>query len=75
MKNAGKYADVLRSQLRSKSGLRVIEAEDMPDVAANALAGEGVTIEFIIGAVIVAAGVQVASGLAFPRRAPAVATG
>ena len=44
-------------------------------VAANALAGEGVTLEFLVGAVIVAAGVLVASGLAFGRRPRAVPAG
>lgn len=37
-------------------------------VAANALAGEGVTLTFVVGAVIVAAGVAIAAGLARPRR-------
>ena len=38
-------------------------------VAANALAGEGVTLTFVIGAVIVAAGVAIAAGLTRPRGA------
>jgi len=42
-------------------------------VAASALAGEGVSVEFLIGAVIVAAGVLVASGIALGRRAPSPA--
>src|SRR5438876_4228060 len=42
-------------------------------VAASALAGEGVSLEFLVGAVIVAAGVLVASGIALGRRAPSPA--
>src|SRR5258708_23843591 len=44
-------------------------------IAANALAGEGVTFEFLIGAVVVAAGVLVASGIAFTKRPVVVAAG
>ena len=45
-------------------------------IAASILAGEGVTLAFVLGGVIVAAGVLIASGLAVPRRTePAVRRG
>lgn len=37
-------------------------------IAASILAGEGVTLAFVLGGVIVAAGVLIASGIAVPRR-------
>ena len=40
-------------------------------VAASILAGEGITLAFLVGALVVASGVLVASGLALARRASA----